>query len=112
MAKAPCEYAAETWHIEQLFLDLEVVLRRLNRDSKGLETWQKQYLCLLLSGYNLRQIAQEHLHLAVESLRVKLSARRGLYECVQKLTNQSISNWRDVIIILINSGYRRNGGGH
>ncbi len=109
-AKNPCEDAAETWKIKQLFLDLEVVFKKLSRDSKGLENWQKQYLCLLLSGYTPRQIAQEHLHLTVESLRVKLSAKRGLYDCIRKLTKQSISDWRDVIILLLNSGYRRNEG--
>ena len=107
-AKNPCKEAAKTWKIKQLFLNLEIVLKQLKRDSKGLETWQKQYLCLLLSGYTPREIAQEHLHLTVESLRVKLSSKKGLYECIRRLTKKPILDWRDVIIILLHSGYRRN----
>jgi len=103
----PCEEAANSWKTEQLFLDLEEVRRELTSNKKGIEQWHKEYLCLLLTGHTPRKIAQEYLYMTIESLRVKLSAKGGLYDCIRKLTSSEITDWRDVIILLLNQGYRK-----
>ena len=103
-----CGEAARNWNIGQLLLDLGAVYRKLNPGRESLQKWQQDYLCLLLAGYEPRQIAQEYLYITTGSLRVNLSAPRGLYDCIRRLTNSQIKNWRDVIILLLNQGYRKN----
>lgn len=95
-----CSIAAQTWKIHELLADLDRVRQRLDPHSRGLEPWEQQYLCLLLSRQKPRQIA-ETLGYTIESLRVRLSKQRSLYECIQKLTYYEIENWRDVIIALM-----------
>lgn len=100
-----CQEAAKTWKVEQLFNDLEERHRRLN-NGKALGDFEKKYLCLLLSGIEPTQM-NEYLYMSAETRRVKLSASKGLYKCIEKLTGGQIKNWRDPIILFVNKGYRQ-----
>lgn len=101
-----CEEAAKTWEIQKLFADLEARQRRLNPDSKGPSDFEKQCLCLLLAGKSQDEIA-EYLQTTVGTLRVKWSRGKGLYYWIKKLTGRQIDDWRDVILLLLNKGYRK-----
>ena len=99
-----CQEAARTWKIKQLFNDLEERHRRLN-NGKGIGDYEKQYLCLLLSGIEPIQMS-EKLYDAVETTRVKIT-QSGLYKTIERLTGGQIKNWRDPIILFVNKGYRK-----
>lgn len=100
-----CQEAARTWKITKLIEDLEAKHRLLNGE-RGLAEWQKQYLCLLLAGKNPEQIA-DIIYKPANSTRVALSKKGGLYHCIERLTGQRPSDWRDPIIQFLNRGYRR-----
>lgn len=99
-----CQKAAETWKIRQLFNDLEERHRMLN-NGKGIGDYEKQYLCLLLSGIEPIQMS-EKLYDPVENIRVKIT-QSGLYKTIERLTGGKINNWRDPIILFLNKGYRK-----
>jgi hypothetical protein len=99
-----CQEAARTWKIQQLFNDLEERHRRLN-NGKGIGDYEKQYLCLLLSGIEPIQMS-EKLYDPVENTRVKIT-QSGLYKTIERLTGGQIKNWRDPIILFVNKGYRK-----
>ncbi len=100
-----CQEAARTWKIRQLLNDLQDKYKLLNRGNKMGE-FEMQYLCLLLSGIEPKDMP-EKLYISLGSIRVKLSARNGLYNCIERLTGGQINNWRDPFILLVNKGYRK-----
>ena len=104
-----CQEAAITWKIGKLIDDLEAKHRLLKPRGKGLDDWEKQYLCLLLADKKPDRIAEIIGFNSVEYLKVRLSNKKGgLYSCIARLTGKRIENWRDPIIFLLNKGYRRN----
>ncbi|MEG4841546.1 DUF1822 family protein [Microcoleus sp. B9-D4] len=104
-----CNKAAKTWEIQKLFNDLDQKYKVLLGESKDLGSFEKTYLCLLLSGVEPNQMCDklDKIYVPVETIRVKLSTRNGLYDCIRRLTGGQINNWRDPIILFLNKGYRK-----
>ncbi len=102
------EIAQEKWNIIQLFQDLEIQQKKDDPRKRGLGTFEKKYLCLLLAEKKPEEIQQlaNYSKTTIQSTPTK----GGLYELLRKLTEQEIKDWRDVIIALVNKGYRKSSG--
>lgn len=90
--------AEETWNLEQLYTDLTIAKQQYRASSRQrLTCTEKAHLRGFLCDYSPSEIAAE-LHRDCNGLRVDWS--RGLYRYIETLTEKSIKNWKDIVILL------------
>jgi tetratricopeptide (TPR) repeat protein len=90
--------ASQRWDLERLYAELATV------KQNKLTPTEKVCLRGLLCGVNPKDIAAT-LHRGRNGLGVELS--RGLYQYVGAIANERVKNWRDVLAILEQAGYRQ-----
>ncbi len=100
----PDDDAFQRWDMERLFRDLLAVKQQMRRKIKSLSAFEVDYLQLLLTGHKPADIAQK-INWSINSLKVEAS--NGLYQYISMLTGKDIEDWRDIIIALEESGYKR-----
>lgn len=92
------------WHIVKLFQDLEAQNKKDEPKEKGLGKFEKKYLCLLLAGKKQQEISSLKIY-AANSL--KSNPSKKVYPLIRNLTGEKINGWEDILMSLINKGYRK-----
>ena len=115
-----CPQAQRDWDLDRLFTDLECVLclqdeyesinkvpaeawRSAQRKGKKLKSKEKCWLCLLLQGYDVKEIEN---YLYLDNIKGDLS--RSIYKWVSFLADKKVSDWARVRLYLecnVNSTY-------
>ncbi|MEA5535898.1 hypothetical protein [Crocosphaera sp. XPORK-15E] len=118
-----CPQAQRDWDLDRLFTDLECVLclqdeyesinkvpaeawRSAQRRGKKLKSKEKCWLCLLLQGYDVKEI-ESYLHLT----KIGGDVSKGIYKWVSFLAGKKVSDWAQVRLYLecnVTQSYRKN----
>ncbi|OYQ65934.1 hypothetical protein B9G53_05900 [Pseudanabaena sp. SR411] len=95
------------WYIVKLFQDLEAQKKNDEPRQKGLGKFEKKYLCLLLAGIKQQEISNLNIY-STKSLGSEPS--RKIYPLIGNLTGKKINSSEDILISLVDKGYRKSCG--